>query len=348
MSGAERKINIRFIDFLKALLILGVITAHTNFANESFKPWVTVIAMPAFFFSSGMLMKDRTFPDMQSAGALLWKKFQSLMFPYFLWALIFASLEGANLIRILYGSYQALVDAGTLTSLWFLPTLFVATAMFLLAQLVFGNHLKLPLKLLLTVLTFGVGVLLPERSYGYPWCCNLAFTALGFLLLGNIAFPVIMRFRKAVNTEKRCVWLCALFALFGFAGTLLYRFNIPKDGFIHMARAHYGSFPMFLLTGCMGIVFSVAVSILLERILPAESRVSRALSFLGQNTLCVFATQKPIIKVFGTVFKRIPTPDALALLVTCIGTAFGCCLIAVFLNRYLPTMLGKIPPKPEQ
>lgn len=270
------------------------------------------------------------------------------MFPYFLWALIYTSLEGPNLIRILYGSYKALADAGTLTSLWFLPVLFVATALFLLAQLVFGNHLKLPLKLLLTVLAFAIGELLPERSYGYPWCCNVAFTALGFLLLGNMAFPAIMRFQKAVSAEKRSVWLCALFAVFGFAGTLLYRFNIPEDGFIHMARAHYGSLSLFLLTGCMGIVFSVAVSILLDRFLPADSRFSRALSFLGQNTLCVFATQKPIIRVFREIFKRIQVPAAAALLVTCIGTAFGCCMIALFLNRYLPTMVGKIPPKPEQ
>lgn len=68
MSGTERKKNIRFIDFLKALLILGVITAHINFANQSFKPWVVAILMPAFFFASGMLMKNRTFPDVRSAG----------------------------------------------------------------------------------------------------------------------------------------------------------------------------------------------------------------------------------------------------------------------------------------
>ena len=136
MADRDQKAKYRYIDYFKALLMILVIIGHINFANSSIKPWIYAFHMPAFFFASGMLLKNSGVFDSRSMKALLGKKIQSLMFPYFLWALIYSSLEGRNLLRILYGSHQSLGSAGSLTSLWFLPVLFEATVLFCLARLI--------------------------------------------------------------------------------------------------------------------------------------------------------------------------------------------------------------------
>ena len=117
MDTVNTKKNIRFIDYYKALLMVLVVLGHINFANQGVKALIYAFHMPAFFFASGLLLKTEPPCDMASAGKMLWKKFKALLFPYFIWALIYSSLSGANLARILYGSHQTLIQAGSLSSL---------------------------------------------------------------------------------------------------------------------------------------------------------------------------------------------------------------------------------------
>ncbi len=344
MDGNNIRQNIRYLDYFKAALMILVILGHVNFANQAIKPWIYAIHMPAFFFASGMLLKNQPFRNIRESGMQLWKKFTGLMFPYFVWALIYTSLKDSNLIRILYGSYQALVGAGTLTSLWFLPVLFEAMTLYLIAQLIFKEKLIFWVKLLLAFISFAIAVFLPTLRHGYPWCSNVSFAAFGFLLLGNILYPTIQQAQKSTATSKRGMVIWLLAAAVGLAGSLLYLLNLPKGGFILMANAKYGNFLLFILTACFGTAFVISLSILLDRV-RSKCKPGKLdwLSFLGQNTLCAFVVQKPIIRWFKIIFKFIPAPQIVVLLVTCAGTSIGCCLIAMFINRYFPAMVGKIP-----
>ena len=45
-------------DYFKAITIVLVILAHENFANHAMKSWIHSFNMPAFFFVSGMLLKN--------------------------------------------------------------------------------------------------------------------------------------------------------------------------------------------------------------------------------------------------------------------------------------------------
>ena len=344
METADGKKKIRYIDYFKALLMILVILGHINFANQEIKAWIYAFHMPPFFFASGMLLKNGAVSDLRSVGKAIWKKFQCLMFPYFIWALIYSSLEASNLVRILYGSHQVLGGAGSLTSLWFLPALFLATGLFYAAQLVFKNKWTVPVKLILAAVSFGIAAVLPKIKYGYPWCVNVSFCAFGFILLGNVLFPLIQTIHKRIAGMKAGGLIVLLAVCLAFAGTLLYQLNIPEKGYVNMANAYYGNYFMFLFVAGMGILFSLSLSLLLDRVIP-ETVCEKwdFLSFLGQNTLCAFVIQKPVIKVFKKVFTMIRVPDVVSLAITCIGTAIVCCIAAMILNRWLPVFVGKLP-----
>lgn len=339
---AEKK-NIRYIDIVKALAIILVILGHINFANQNVKAWIYAFHMPAFFFASGLLLKNHTGNGIRQEIAFCWQKFQSLMFPYFLWAILYTTINGHNLIRILYGSHQTLGSADTLTSLWFLPVLFLAMVLFAVSRLVFGKRFRLPVKLVLAAVFLAAGNLLPKYIHGYPWGANLTLQAFGFLMLGNALFPTLQRVREKMNGRSG-LGIAVLVLCLSFAATLLYRWNVPAGGYINVANAEFGSYPLFVLLACVGIAFLLALSMVLDRLLPErQTGLAGFLVFFGKNTMCVFATHKLFIRVFKRLFAAVQVPEAVALIVSCLGTMAACCLVALFLNRYLPTLAGRVP-----
>ena len=100
--------------------------------------------------------------------------------PYLIWAFVYAPFTFENVPRFLYGSWERLGEAGTLTSLWYLTVFFVAR---LLTQGVFSlldragiRNAAGPYGLCAAPLLL-VGFLLPKLPNGYP--CPAA----GFILL---------------------------------------------------------------------------------------------------------------------------------------------------------------------
>ena len=351
MSESKRGTRIQYIDVFKALAIILVVLSHVEYAKEA-KAWIASFAMPAFFFISGSLLK--TVPGtMKTERAFCIKKFLSLMIPYFAWALIYhaiwaltnMSLDGRRLIHLLYGSHQSLGKVHTLTSLWFLPVLFLAMVLFSLCRLTLGNIQKLPVKLILAVVFLSVGGMLPKLDNGYPWGVNLAPTAFGFIMLGNALFPLLERMRQRLNGKGGLAILIVATATC-FVATLSYRFNIPENGYIHVAEAAYGNYLLFLLTGVIGTAFMLFISLTIDRMIPEGLMAIRSFfSFLGRNTLCTFVTHKLFIRVFEGLFHAVRVPNAVALIVTSVGTIVGCCLAALVIERYLPILAGRVPDK---
>lgn len=328
-----------FIDFIKAIGIMLVILGHINFANQGIKAWIYSFHMPVFFFASGLLLKNNGLETTGDLLIFLKKKANALLIPYFLWAIIYASLSIKNLLKILYGSYRMISGAGALSSLWFLLDLFIAFCLYAITRYVLKNRLNSIVKILLILCAFLVSELLPRVSIGYPWGLNVGFAAFGFLLLGNLCFPIICDFRRFVSQKKAGILISAILACIFLAGTFLYKMNIPEQGNILMANAVYGNIVFFVLTSVCGIMFVVCVSILLELCLPAfwESK----LTFVGKNTLCIFAVQKPIIAVFKKLFGFVQIPDVAVLIASFICTLICSCIICIPINKYMPLLSGR-------
>lgn len=352
MSESKRRTRIQYIDIYKSIAITLVILSHINFANKALKPWAAAIAMPAFFFASGLLLKTEA-GTVKTELAFCWKKFQGLMVPYFIWTLIYhflwalfnRTLVGPKaLLYILYGSHETLGSAHTLTAIWCLPVLFLAMVLFSVCRLLLRDKLNLPVKLILALVCWAVGAALPKLSQGYPWGLNLVPTAFGFIMLGNALFPLLERMRHRLNGKEGLAILIAA-TVVTFAATMLYRLNHPESGYLHVALADYGNFLLFLLNALIGIAFVLFLSLTLDRLMSEKPTAIRGFfGFFGRNTLCTLFTHKFFTHyVFKALFTVVRVPDALALTVTCIGTIAGCSLAALLIERYLPFLLGRFP-----
>lgn len=349
MSESKKGKRIQYIDILKSFAIILVVITHIDYAKGA-KPWILAFAMPAFFFASGMLLKT-TPGTVKTEFAFCKKRFLSLMIPYFIWALVYTaiyaltnkSFEVKRLLYILYGSHQSLGNAHTLTSLWFLPVLFLAMALFSLCRLTFKDKLNVPVKLILAAVFLAVGGILPKISKGYPWGVNLVPTAFGFIMLGNALFPSLERMRQKFEGRRGLAILIAA-TVICFAGTFLYRFNIPGNGYINMANAAYGNYLLFLPIAFIGIAFMVFISLTLDRTLSEKSTAARRFfTFFGGSTMCTFATHKLFIRGFEALFNAVHVPYVVELIVTSVGTIAACFLAALLITRYLPILAGRVP-----
>lgn len=312
-----------------------VVIGHINYANTGIKEWIYSFHMPAFFFVSGMMTNLSSYDN--NPKLFICKHINRLVVPFFLWALVFAKFSWPNIAKISYGSYYCISHAGALTSLWFLPVLFVSI---LLMYLIHRCHISNLNRVFIIIATFAIGFIIPHVKIGYPWSLNVAFVALGFMLLGHLLKTLIFDTRMfIVNKGKTGLIFCFVFLLVCFAFTFVYIFNNIDKGTVLMGNARYGNSLLFLLSSFSGILLTMFFSIFIDSIL--NGRDVRILSFIGQNTLCIFAIQKPFIQLFRPFFQGVSMPDIVVLFIVTIFTLVLTCICSLFFNKYLPVFVGK-------
>ena len=330
--------RVLFIDYIKAVTMILVIMGHVNYANQGIKAWIYSFHMPVFFFVSGLLLKN-DIKKWIEIKTIIQSKFSRLMIPFFLWSLIFAKLTIPNVVKIFYGSYWSISSSGSLTSLWFLPAMFVALLLYYFTVWKVRVFSTMWGKLLILFFSLIIGCFLPRVKFGYPWCANVAFIAFSFLLLGVIFKPYIFNaYNIFRQNNRKSVLRCFAFTTIMLGITLLYKYNHPESGYVLMGNARYGCFPLFVLPAFCGILMLVSFSMLLELL---RVKGNGLLSFVGQNTLCIFAVQKPIIRCFRIMFQHVHCGDTVVLLSTTFGTLLLSCIFCVVINKYVPVLTGK-------
>ena len=98
--------------------------------------------MPLMFLNAGIIIHRNVVSGSDSRREFIRGLFRTFIITYFLWALIYSIFSYKNLLWIIYGSKEALIHAGTLEILWFLPCMFIAR---LLNEIVFHIVDALPL-----------------------------------------------------------------------------------------------------------------------------------------------------------------------------------------------------------
>ncbi|WP_026506338.1 acyltransferase family protein [Butyrivibrio sp. MC2013] len=319
----ERK---KYIDYIKAIGIILVIIGHINFANSYFgiKSWIYSFHMPLFFFATGLAFKQS-----RINLSFIIRKIQVLIVPYFIWAMIYSELNGKNILYILYGSYKTLGSANSLTSLWFLPTMLIAV---IISQIVINVVPNIYLQAIISFIFYVIAILLPGMDHGYPWCIDVGILASSFILFGYIFNGFF------IEKHNRGITTYIVLFILGCAGSQLYRLNnTTNNGYVLMAKRSIGNPIVFIIVAVSGCLMVLGMAKILE-FSPINKSV---LSFLGINTMAIFAVHKPLITVMFKVFSLVSVPWGIELIMSVVVvTAISCC-IANSINCFVPILGGK-------
>ncbi len=337
VSSPGRK-RVEYIDIAKAFAIFLVLLGHTVDSGTACKNVLYSFHMPLFFLLSGMVINRKKYYGIKSTWVpFLRKKFFSLLIPYLIWGCIYASFSFKNLVFIAYGSRETLGCAGSLTSLWFIPVLILAS---LLSELFFYCSEKIRvnrnLLIVITCLCLSiVGFTLPHwGKYGDPWGIDIAFVAAVFILLGYLLRPIgdILE-RKHFLLQILVLILSAIVFIIGI------RYNITSTGYVLMANAIYGNYAMFLLNAVAGSLIVILFSAMVSRL----HFNKKFLFYIGQNTLGIFIVHKPLVELGRLLAARMGmnyNNIMLALTITIISMICACIIIKIISN-FAPELLGK-------
>lgn len=343
--------RLEYADYAKALAIFLVVLGHTHPGYLPGKDWLYMdvcyaFHMPLFFVVAGLFSKVRTSYSPESWRDFLRRNFRTLMVPYFVWGVVYMPFSYAGLARLAYGSWMQLRGIGTLTSLWFLPAMFVARvaceAVHALAW-----KLKAPDRILMGLsvpVFFALGFLLPHHNtmdvdWGNVWQYDIGLMAAGYMMLGAWVRPFLDRLAKAPLGWIALVFVVSA-ALFT-AGFWLERplLTVGLDMMMQMCNADYGPWAWCLANAVTGCAAALSLVLIVVRIVPGN----RAILFVGANTMGIFLIHKPLLWELVAVSERcgLPVSDLpSALPATCAALLLALPIVAFFL-RVAPAVFGK-------
>lgn len=342
--------RIETIDIAKAITIFCVILGHTtgNLDTPMFRRVLYSFHMPLFFLLAGLSLKPRAVSGARGWLKFLYKNLLSLMVPYLIWGLVYAPFSYINTGKLLFGSWEALTEMETLTSLWYLPCFFIARV---IVQIVINiaelfKAKSVPLCCGIAALPIlAAGLLIPHAENGVFWCADIALTASAFILLG-----IAVRKFYLIMAQQKAVWLVTAF----IGGTALFCLGTVFRGdaleLSLMCKGDYGNILWFLFNSVFGSVSVLSLSMLLSRISRESARPFRldAVTYIGRQTMGIYLLHKPFLQqiIMPWLSGILPEecPQLVAALLGSIAALIFSIVMCVVIGRFIPQLLGKFPP----
>lgn len=332
-QSEEKPVRLTRIDIARGIAIFLVVLGHALPTGGDAKRYVYYFHMPLFFLISGLLLKAEKPASFGEALSVFGKKLRAYYVPYVVWGLIYAQFGLENIFRILYGSRPAIMDADSVSSLWFLPVMLLAALICppLLSLAESTGHPPV-LTGVCAACLFAVSLLLPGIDKGYPLGFDIALAGAAFMLLGRMIRPLT---DVLVNRKKLTVILAMAFSVL-FALSVL--FLTPADIHVEMYRGGYGNLFFFFLNALSGS-FAVILWAMAADSLPFKG----AAVYVGQNTLGILLIHRRMVKAVTEWMKAYPymeTHPHLRALAAALCTLVLSLLINGLIKLCLPELVG--------
>ena len=220
--------------------------------------------------------------------------------------------------------------------MWFLPAFFIGIVSVEILFYLIRNYdyrRKIVFIVFIFLLSFFIAINMPKTEIGYPFCIDVAFIIIFFILFGFLAKNVI---NYLINQN---IWILIILLLILICGSLLYSFN-NSVAYVLVAKANYGNWLLFLLSSIIGIFMVLIASIILDKILYVK--IKNIITYIGKNTLIIFACQKFILGLTTQLLTKfnICLPALLIILIYISITLFFSLFLVKFSNALLPQLNG--------
>lgn len=289
-----------YLDIFKALAVFLVILGHAPGCNLSVKQIIYSFHMPAFFAAYGIAYDA----DKHSRSGFINCNFMinktiRLLLPYTFWGIIYLHLNVniKTLAYLLYGNQRSLIMAESLSSLWFLPCMFLSVCLF---EFLAGLQVLLsPIKMLAAVVILvSINLALPLVKLGYPWSFNTMFLAVSFIISG---YFVKKYFLTLLSDNYIVLGISTAFSILLLL--MLYRLNLKNINLrnVDMASNTVGNIFLYYSCALCGIIFLLGLSIILSRYVYIYIIY---IAFMGRHTMTIFLLHKPLVIYLSQVLKN--------------------------------------------
>lgn len=330
--------RLRVIDVARCLGMLMVIHNHLglDYSNNIIKILFASFHMPLFFFLSGLVrsadINSRSFKE------YLFKRITTILIPYYLWSFIFIDFNAVSFLYVLFGSNKAITLAGGVGGSWFLPCFFVSDLLFFAIKRITKNRVML--ESVIAVISFVLGWVSSklQSPIGLFMSIDVALCGLGFILIGNILkkYEFLSKITHARVVHNLILFIVLFACTFGIAiaNTSSYDNEYMRPV---MALGYYGNIMLFVITGVMGSLSILFISVVVEK-----TKISKMLESIGRNTFCILLVQQLCINYSERILVKFSFLfNPIGAFVISIGILIIANFISIIVTYIVPNLGGK-------
>lgn len=341
--------RIAYIDLAKFLTIFFVVLGHSTIWTGYPKQWIYSFHMPVFFALYGM-----TYNIVRHASkgfltvGFVKQRFVRLMVPAIIWSIGYSIISPFddtpfhpfNLLQVAYFSQSSLRHAGSLTSIWFIPCMFLAV---LLTELTISCIYRMSkstastnkLIVLAIVVLASIAFALPRSSRGYPWCVNLVPLATAMIMIGYLVRQAVDALSTWCSNHKFSIPLTFVLSFAVLCVVSWFNWHCITGRNVDMASAQFGNPLLYMAGAIVGIVAVVSLSKFTN-----PSRLHPTVAFVGANTYGIFLVHKPLIIAFGTFLASKGCGNLFTAFLSAIIVLVVSAAITYVIDKIYPPLIG--------
>lgn len=323
---AQNRIN--WLDTSRGIAFLMVIYSHLDYCNSDIMKYFSPIFLTTFFFISGYLFKEK-----QSFGKVLEQRTRTLLLPFLLLGMLMIVLSPIITFNVKVTLEDAvmglLLQNGDNQILWFIAALYVYSLFFYWIERFCKNHKVL---LIVSFVLFFLNTCYIYWLNGpkIPWHLNHVGFACFYMGLGKVYKDYEFNIDRYIDTKK----LLTIALVYVIIITLIdkgYSFGGSKWGVDA------------IIVTSLGLLLCVYWAKLC-------AGNNRFFLFIGANTLFYFAFHGKVYSLLQTItaklfilggFNHYEALDTIVGFIITMLDAIILILPAMFVNRYVPWLLGK-------
>lgn len=344
VARISNKKRIEWLDFARGICAFCVMLAHLDNTPELYKVIFTPFFLMLFFFISGFLYKE--YPLIESIKRLL----NGLILPYFALNFIHIAIGFDNLTALTNGNYnyviEKIINVFLGKTMWFIPCIIlVQTYYLIILQLAKRVSFKLEIVSKFGLFVIFLGSVYLIRNWNYEstyWYADNALFALAYFILGSIFKETKLCFRlpQIRHIKFYSYLILVLFFIVAYFSQKL--LNVE----FHVMTNYYRSpfyFFFISIAGIATIVFFTQNAIDYNN---KTYNLQNYLRILGQNSLLLFAFDGKSRAIVFLVFDKLKideliTSNYIYVILFCALQGLLIILLSLFVNKYLPYIVGK-------
>lgn len=323
-----QKQRIKWLDNARGICVFFVLMAHCGVSPELYSQFFTPFFLMLFFFISGYLYN---YIDLKTS---LKKILKTLIIPYFILNGIILFIGIDNWQALFKADWNFLLSKILSTiegyNLWFVSCLIMVQLFYVLLSPLFCKYYKSKLFVALLLLPT-VYLIRNKDSFVMPWCIDIAIFALSYFILGNYFRSILDKYTIKKNSNSNIIALAVL--LVYFVISIMMQSNLSME--FHVAYNYYDAPMYFILLSFIGIFTMIIFS---------QSFSFRFFELLGLNSLVVFAFNGKALVLAESLFYSFSSLKSnlyIYSILLCIAQAVLLLIMAYFINRYTPFIIGK-------
>lgn len=326
------KTRIEWIDNLRGIVTILVVLGHLSIPLI-LQTFIYSFHMPLFFFLSGYLLNKEKFNSMKEFAT---KKFNSVMIPYFIFAMLSSligiannQLQGFGIqpIKILTDFFYLKGTVGWNSPLWFLVTLFIVEIGYFSIS-----------KKSTTLIASTIGILF-LMGYGATYLNFRPLFGLDIVLVGLVFYAIgyYTRQHKIIDKLNRSKKITLITLVVTLTINLLFGNMLNVRAVLY----HYelGNYLYFYISAIAGTLFMFTLAYNLTK--------SKWLEYYGKNAVLILSTQYMLFLGYRLIDQKVLKLNvmdknslAVAIILTIITLLIYIPGGYVF-NRFLPLAMGK-------